>query len=60
MSEVVYWAEKLKRGWREEKTGERDGAFTQCHTEDGGEECVSERRMDMEEQQTGGHSQHTT
>ncbi|XP_042272677.1 small RNA 2'-O-methyltransferase isoform X1 [Thunnus maccoyii] len=52
VSEVVYWAEKLKRGWIEEKTGERNGAFTLCHTEEGGEERVSEGHMDMEEKQT--------
>lgn len=50
MSEVVYWAEKLKREWMEERTGERDGAFTLCYTEEG-EESVSE------EEQTGEHMQ---
>ncbi|XP_076580336.1 small RNA 2'-O-methyltransferase isoform X2 [Chaetodon auriga] len=44
VSEVLYWAEKLKRRWMEEKTGERDEA----------EECLraSEQRIEMEEKQT--------
>ncbi|KAM7387681.1 hypothetical protein PAMP_023903 [Pampus punctatissimus] len=49
VSEVVYWAEKLKRGWMEKKTGEKD-AFTRCYTVDGGEECISEQCMDTEKQ----------
>ncbi|XP_062280833.1 small RNA 2'-O-methyltransferase [Scomber scombrus] len=52
VSEVVYWAEKLKREWMEERTGEMDGAFTLSHTEEG-ERSVCEGRMDMEEKQTG-------
>ncbi|XP_029285557.1 small RNA 2'-O-methyltransferase isoform X2 [Cottoperca gobio] len=54
VSEVVYWAEKLKRRWVEEKTGERDGAYKLCQAEGEGEECLnaSEQHMAMEEKQT--------
>ncbi|XP_041792061.1 small RNA 2'-O-methyltransferase [Chelmon rostratus] len=54
-SEVLYWAEKLKRRWMEEKTGERDDGYTLSQTEGGAEECVraSEQCMGMEEKQTG-------
>ncbi len=56
VSEVLYWAEKLKRRWMEETTGERDDTDTPCQTEGGGDEClrVSERHMEMEEK-TGEH-----
>ncbi|XP_038571133.1 small RNA 2'-O-methyltransferase [Micropterus salmoides] len=51
VSEVLYWAEKLKGRWLEQK---RDYSFTLCQTERRGEEClgVSERRMEMENKQT--------
>ncbi|XP_051232898.1 small RNA 2'-O-methyltransferase [Dicentrarchus labrax] len=54
VSEVLYWTEKLKRRWMEEKTGERDDAYTLCLTEGGVEECLRalERHVDMEEKQT--------
>uniref|UniRef100_A0A3B5A2J6 Small RNA 2'-O-methyltransferase n=1 Tax=Stegastes partitus TaxID=144197 RepID=A0A3B5A2J6_9TELE len=52
VSEVLYSAEKLKDRWLEEKTGNRDG--TQCQTEEGRDEFLSELCMEMEEQQTGG------
>ncbi|XP_045904727.1 small RNA 2'-O-methyltransferase [Micropterus dolomieu] len=45
VSEVLYWAEKLKGRWLEQK---RDYSFTLCQTEGG----VSERRMEMENKQT--------
>lgn len=56
VSEVLYWAEKLKGRWLEQK---RDYSFTLCQTEGRGEEClgVSERRMEMENKQTGEHPQ---
>ncbi|XP_008292887.1 small RNA 2'-O-methyltransferase [Stegastes partitus] len=50
VSEVLYSAEKLKDRWLEEKTGNRDG--TQCQTEEGRDEFLSELCMEMEEQQT--------
>ncbi|XP_071342591.1 small RNA 2'-O-methyltransferase isoform X2 [Trachinotus anak] len=50
--EVLYWAEKLKSGWMEEKTGKRNGTYTLCQTAGGGEGCLSERCMEMEENQT--------
>lgn len=55
VSEVLYWAEKLKRNWIEEKTGERDDTSTLCPAEGEGEECLrtSERHMEMEDRQTG-------
>nr|XP_033476764.1 small RNA 2'-O-methyltransferase isoform X1 [Epinephelus lanceolatus] len=48
VSEVLYWAEKLKSRWMEERTGE-----SQRQAEDG-EECfgASERHMEMGEKQT--------
>lgn len=53
MSEVLYWAEKLKSRWMEEKAVERNsGAYTLRQTEEG-EECLSERCMELEEKQTG-------
>ncbi|XP_040896574.1 small RNA 2'-O-methyltransferase [Toxotes jaculatrix] len=48
VSEVLFWAEKLKRRWMEEKTG----AHRLCQTEGGGEECLSERHVEMKEKQT--------
>ncbi|XP_044055465.1 small RNA 2'-O-methyltransferase isoform X2 [Siniperca chuatsi] len=57
VSEVLYWAEKLKKRWIEAgelQTGERDDTYTPCQTEGRGEECLraSERCMEMEEKQT--------
>ncbi|XP_056234980.1 small RNA 2'-O-methyltransferase [Seriola aureovittata] len=52
VSEVLYWAEKLKSGWMEERTGEGSGAYSLCQTAAGGEGCVSEQSMEMEEKQT--------
>ncbi|XP_078114240.1 small RNA 2'-O-methyltransferase [Sander vitreus] len=54
VSEVLYWAEKLKRNWIEERTGERDDTYTLCPAEGEGEECLraSERHMEMEDKQT--------
>ncbi|KAM9358404.1 small RNA 2'-O-methyltransferase [Symphorus nematophorus] len=48
VSEVLYWAEKLKRRWMEEKSSKRDD------TEGGAEECprASEGCVEMEEEQT--------
>uniref|UniRef100_A0A3B4YNB8 Small RNA 2'-O-methyltransferase n=1 Tax=Seriola lalandi dorsalis TaxID=1841481 RepID=A0A3B4YNB8_SERLL len=37
VSEVLYWAEKLKSGWMEERTGEWSGAYSLCQTAAGGE-----------------------
>ncbi|KAM7013154.1 small RNA 2'-O-methyltransferase [Tautogolabrus adspersus] len=53
VTEVLYWAEKLKRRWIEEKTGERDDCYTQCQAE-GGDQCLrsSEQDMEMQEKQT--------
>ncbi|XP_018527064.1 small RNA 2'-O-methyltransferase [Lates calcarifer] len=52
VSEVLYWAEKLKSRWMEEKAVERNsGAYTLRQTEEG-EECLSERCMELEEKQT--------
>uniref|UniRef100_A0A3B4Y4G6 Small RNA 2'-O-methyltransferase n=1 Tax=Seriola lalandi dorsalis TaxID=1841481 RepID=A0A3B4Y4G6_SERLL len=45
VSEVLYWAEKLKSGWMEERTGEWSGAYSLCQTAAGGEGCVSEQKM---------------
>ena len=55
MCEVVYWAEKLKRRWIAEETGERDDTYDLCQGEGG--ECfrASERHVDTEETQTGEH-----
>lgn len=53
MSEVLYWAEKLKGKWMEEMTGEGNGAHTLRQPEGGGEGCVSERCTEVEEKQTG-------
>ncbi|XP_070816614.1 small RNA 2'-O-methyltransferase [Chaetodon trifascialis] len=57
VSEVLYWAEKLKRRCMEEKTGKRDEAYMLSQTEEGAEECLraSEQCMEMEEKQTGEH-----
>ncbi|XP_059196840.1 small RNA 2'-O-methyltransferase isoform X2 [Centropristis striata] len=54
VSEVLYWAEKLKRSWMAKKTGERDDTFTLCQAEGEGEDCLRalERNMEMEEKQT--------
>nr|XP_046246860.1 small RNA 2'-O-methyltransferase [Scatophagus argus] len=53
VSEVVFWAEKLKKRCLE-KTGERDDTRRLCLTEGGMNECLSmsERRMEMEEKLT--------
>ncbi|XP_039984295.1 small RNA 2'-O-methyltransferase isoform X2 [Xiphias gladius] len=51
VSEVLYWAEKLKGKWKEEMTGEGNGAHTLRQPE-GGEGCVSERCTEVEEKQT--------
>uniref|UniRef100_A0A8C9Z347 Small RNA 2'-O-methyltransferase n=1 Tax=Sander lucioperca TaxID=283035 RepID=A0A8C9Z347_SANLU len=40
VSEVLYWAEKMKRNWIEERTGERDDTYTLCPAEGEGEECL--------------------
>ncbi|XP_071781331.1 small RNA 2'-O-methyltransferase [Centroberyx gerrardi] len=53
VSEVLYWAEQLKRGWMEEKTGEGEEASALCQTQGGGGERLSERQAEMEEKQTG-------
>ncbi|KAJ4943720.1 hypothetical protein JOQ06_006218 [Pogonophryne albipinna] len=54
MCEVVYWAEKLKRRWIAEETGERDDTDYLCQAEGEGGECfrASERHVDTEETQT--------
>ncbi|XP_071397569.1 small RNA 2'-O-methyltransferase [Centroberyx affinis] len=52
VSEVLYWAEQLKRGWLEEKTGEGEEASALCQTQGGGEERLSF----LEEKQTGGEA----
>ncbi|KAK5930477.1 hypothetical protein CgunFtcFv8_026706 [Champsocephalus gunnari] len=54
MCEVVYWAEKLKRRWIAEETGERDDTDDLCQAEGEGGECfrASERHVDPEETQT--------
>ncbi|XP_032380889.1 small RNA 2'-O-methyltransferase isoform X2 [Etheostoma spectabile] len=54
VSEVLYWAEKMKRNWIEEKTGERDDTYALCRAEWEGEECLgaSEQHMEMEDKQT--------
>lgn len=56
MSEVSYWAEKLKTRWIEEKTGGGDATDTQAEGE--GEECLRalERHLEIEEKETGEHT----
>ncbi|XP_054458915.1 small RNA 2'-O-methyltransferase [Anoplopoma fimbria] len=53
-TEVLYWAEKLRIRWVEEKTGERYNAYTLCQAEGEGEEChrASEQHLEVEEKQT--------
>lgn len=55
MSEVLYWAGRMKTRWMEEKTSERGDTYTQYQTQGGGDECLraSEQRMEMEEKETG-------
>ena len=53
MSEVLYWAEKVKRRLMEGEAGEKNAAFTPCQTEGGGKECLSEQSTAMEGKQTG-------
>ncbi|KAF7653163.1 hypothetical protein LDENG_00086670 [Lucifuga dentata] len=48
VSEVLYWAEKLKRRWMEEKTGS-DEAQTLFQT-DGGDGCLSEFKMEKQKE----------
>lgn len=55
MSEVLYWAEKLKSRWTEQETNERSGISVLCQNEGGGEEHLSEQHTEMEELQTGKH-----
>ncbi|XP_074491153.1 small RNA 2'-O-methyltransferase isoform X1 [Sebastes fasciatus] len=52
VSEVSYWAEKLKTRWIEEKTGGGDATDTQAEGE--GEECLRalERHLEIEEKET--------
>ncbi|XP_034737411.1 small RNA 2'-O-methyltransferase isoform X3 [Etheostoma cragini] len=54
VSEVLYWAEKMKRNWIEEKTGERDDTLALCCAEWEGEECLraSKQHMEMEDKPT--------
>ncbi|XP_031715505.1 small RNA 2'-O-methyltransferase isoform X2 [Anarrhichthys ocellatus] len=51
-TEVLYWAEQLRRRWVEEETGQGDDADTPAEGE--GKEChrVSEQHLEMEEKQT--------
>ncbi|XP_074524608.1 small RNA 2'-O-methyltransferase [Halichoeres trimaculatus] len=41
VTEVIYWTEKLKRRWREDRTGERDESFEQCQAAEGAESLRS-------------------
>lgn len=53
VSEVLYWAEKLKSRWIERDTDERRVVSALCQTEGGGEERLSEQHM--QEIETGKH-----
>ncbi|XP_070688348.1 small RNA 2'-O-methyltransferase [Pempheris klunzingeri] len=52
VSEVLYWAEKMRRGCTEERTSKRNDAYRE--TEGGGEESIgaSQQHVEMEEKQT--------
>lgn len=55
MSEVLYWAEKLKSSWTDQESDERGGVSTLCQTEGGEVEQLSAQQMDIEQLQTGEH-----